>query len=64
MNVNQKIMAKSMNKSKNFETYFEFFYWAIFEINFSKYRYFLIGNEGEKNMAKSINRPILGFIWD
>ena len=36
MNVNQKIMAKSMNKSKYYETYFEFFCWANIEINLSK----------------------------
>ena len=35
-NVNQKIMAKSMNKSKYYETYFEFFCWANIEINLSK----------------------------
>ena len=27
-----------MNKSKNYETYFEFFYWANIQINFSKDR--------------------------
>ena len=36
MNVNQKIMAKNVNNSKNYETYFEFFCWANIEINFSK----------------------------
>ena len=38
MNVNQKIIAKYMNKSKNYETYCEFFCWAIIEINLSKDR--------------------------
>ena len=38
MNVNEKIMAKYMNKSKTYETYFEFFCWSIIEINFSKDR--------------------------
>ena len=38
MNVGEKIMAKYMNKSKNNETYFEFFCWSIIEINFSKDR--------------------------
>ena len=36
MNVNEKIMAKYMNNSKNYETYFEFFCWANIEINLSK----------------------------
>ena len=36
MNVNQKIMAKNMNNSKNYETHFEFFCWANIEINLSK----------------------------
>ena len=31
-----KSMAKYMNKSKNGETYFEFFCLSIIEINFSK----------------------------
>ena len=35
MNVNQKIMAKYMNNSKNYETYFEFFCCANIEINLS-----------------------------
>ena len=34
----KKIMAIYINKSKNYETYFEFFYWAIIEIHFSKDR--------------------------
>ena len=34
--LNQKIVAKSMNKSKYYETYFEFFCWANIEINLSK----------------------------
>ena len=38
MNVGEKIMAKYMNKSKNYETYFEFFFWSIIEIYFSKDR--------------------------
>ena len=38
MNVNEKSMAKYMNKSKNYGTYFEFFYWSIIKINFSKDR--------------------------
>ena len=29
MNLNQKIMDKYMNKSKNYEAYFELFCWAI-----------------------------------
>ena len=33
-----KMMAKYMNKSKNFETYYEFFCWCLIEINFSKDR--------------------------
>ena len=36
MNANEKIMAKYMKKSKNYETYFEFFCLSILEINFSK----------------------------
>ena len=36
MNVTQKIMAKYMNNSKNYETYFEFFCWANIENNLSK----------------------------
>ena len=40
MNVNQKIMAKYMNNSKNYETHFEFFFCF---------------NEAEKIMAKSTN---------
>ena len=38
MNVSEKIMTKYMNKSKNYETYFEFFCWSIIKINFSKDR--------------------------
>ena len=36
MIVNHKIMARYMNKSKKYETYFEIFCSAIFEINLSK----------------------------
>ena len=36
MNVNQEIMVKYMNNSKNYETYFEFFCWANIKINLSK----------------------------
>ena len=32
MNVDQKIMAKYMNNSKNYEAYFEFFCWANIQI--------------------------------
>ena len=33
-----KIMAKYMNNRKNYETHFQFFCWAIFEINVSNDR--------------------------
>ena len=36
MNVNQKFMAKYLNNSKNYETYFVFFCWVNIEINLSK----------------------------
>ena len=33
MNVNQKIIAKYVNNSENYETCFEFFCWPKIEIN-------------------------------
>ena len=38
MDVNQKIMAKYMNNSENYETYIEFLCSANIEINLSKDR--------------------------
>ena len=76
MDVGEKIIAKYTNKSRNYETYFEFFCWSIIKINFSKdrnicskfaleremslFQIFQCFYEAEKIMAISTN--ILKFI--